>query len=136
MLRLPDRTLSAKVLNANQVYVIGALPLRNLSRLWGYLNSFELPVWFRPTGFRLYSYIFGVNINEAEHELTHYKSLGDFFYRRLKPGARPIDDAILVSFYSLKLTLFLKRRARSHPLMEKSCTSGLLRDPEWSKSKD
>jgi len=23
-----------------QVHVLGALPLRNLSRLWGYLNSF------------------------------------------------------------------------------------------------
>ncbi|THH10570.1 hypothetical protein EW145_g1225 [Phellinidium pouzarii] len=80
-----------------QVYVIGALPLRNLSRFWGYLNSLELPVWFRPTGFRLYSSIFGVNINEIEHDLPHYKSLGDFFYRRLKEGVRPIDNAVLVS---------------------------------------
>lgn len=80
-----------------QVHVIGALPLRNLSRLWGYLNSLELPVWFRPIGIKFYSRIFGVNLDEVEHELSHYKSLGEFFYRRLKPGVRPIDDAILVS---------------------------------------
>ncbi|KLO17578.1 phosphatidylserine decarboxylase [Schizopora paradoxa] len=81
-----------------QVHVLGALPLRNLSRLWGYLNSFELPVWFRPTGFRVYSTIFGCDLTEIEHsDLTHYKSLGDFFYRRLKDGARPIDSAVLVS---------------------------------------
>ncbi|KAH8111454.1 phosphatidylserine decarboxylase [Phellopilus nigrolimitatus] len=80
-----------------QVHVIGALPLRNLSRLWGYLNSLELPVWFRPTGFRVYSRIFGVNLDEIEHELPHYKSLGDFFYRRLKEGIRPVDDSVLVS---------------------------------------
>ncbi|EJD04533.1 phosphatidylserine decarboxylase [Fomitiporia mediterranea MF3/22] len=79
------------------VNVLGALPLRNLSRLWGYLNSVELPVWFRPTGFTIYSKIFGVNLEEVEHDLPYYKSLGEFFYRRLKEGVRPIDDAILVS---------------------------------------
>ncbi|KDQ51319.1 hypothetical protein JAAARDRAFT_62535 [Jaapia argillacea MUCL 33604] len=81
-----------------QVHVLGALPLRNLSRLWGYLNSLELPVWFRPFGFRLYSYIFGCNLDEIENtDLTQYKSLGDFFYRRLKDGVRPIADSVLVS---------------------------------------
>ncbi|KAG9310427.1 phosphatidylserine decarboxylase-domain-containing protein [Chiua virens] len=73
-----------------QVHVIGALPLRNLSRVWGYLNSFELPLWFRPYGFRFYATI-------EPSDLTKYASLGDFFYRKLKPGARPVDSAVLVS---------------------------------------
>ncbi|KAI0078547.1 phosphatidylserine decarboxylase [Panus rudis PR-1116 ss-1] len=81
-----------------QVYVIGALPLRNLSRVWGYLNSLELPVWFRPIGFRVYSWIFGCNLDEIDPEdLKSYKSLGDFFYRRLKDGVRPISNTVLVS---------------------------------------
>ncbi|KAI0324349.1 phosphatidylserine decarboxylase [Cubamyces sp. BRFM 1775] len=80
------------------VHVIGALPLRNLSRLWGYLNSLELPVWFRPFGFRLYAWIFGCDLDEIDpSDLTQYRSLGDFFYRKLKDGARPIADSILVS---------------------------------------
>ncbi|KZT09048.1 phosphatidylserine decarboxylase [Laetiporus sulphureus 93-53] len=80
------------------VHVLGALPLRNLSRLWGYLNSLELPVWFRPIGFRLYARIFGCNLNEINPEdLTQYASLGEFFYRKLKDGTRPIADTILVS---------------------------------------
>ncbi|CDO71720.1 hypothetical protein BN946_scf184920.g4 [Trametes cinnabarina] len=80
------------------VHVLGALPLRNLSRLWGYLNSLELPVWFRPYGFRLYAWIFGCNLDEIDPpDLTHYRSLGEFFYRKLKDGARPIADAVLVS---------------------------------------
>lgn len=80
------------------VHVIGALPLRNMSRLWGYMNSFELPVWIRPYGFRLYAYVFGCNLEEIDpDDLTQYASLGQFFYRKLKPGARPIDNAILVS---------------------------------------
>lgn len=85
---------------------MGALPLRNMSRVWGYVNSVELPIWFRPTGFRLYSWIFGCNIDEVEKDLKEYTSLGDFFYRRLKDGVRPTADVVLVcdtvsrSFYT------------------------------------
>ncbi|KAF5376868.1 hypothetical protein D9615_007263 [Tricholomella constricta] len=81
-----------------QVHVIGALPLRNMSRLWGYVNSLELPVWFRPFGFRLYALAFGCNLDEIEpSNLKEYPSLGAFFYRKLKDGARPVDPAVLVS---------------------------------------
>ncbi|TFK18368.1 phosphatidylserine decarboxylase 1, partial [Coprinopsis marcescibilis] len=80
------------------VHVIGALPLRNMSRLWGYVNSLELPVWFRPYGYRLYAYAFGCNLDEIEpSDLRSYPSLGAFFYRKLKDGARPVDPAVLVS---------------------------------------
>jgi phosphatidylserine decarboxylase len=81
------------------VHVLGALPLRNASRLWGYLNSFELPIWFRPYGFRFYAFVFGCNLDEIEHaDLTRYASLGDFFYRKLKDGVRPVDNAVLVTY--------------------------------------
>ncbi|KAJ7658943.1 phosphatidylserine decarboxylase 1 [Mycena rosella] len=81
-----------------QIHVLGALPLRNMSRLWGYINSFELPIWFRPYGFRLYAVAFGCNLDEIEPaDLKSYPSLGAFFYRKLKAGARPVADAVLVS---------------------------------------
>ncbi|KAJ9480201.1 Phosphatidylserine decarboxylase proenzyme 1, mitochondrial [Pseudozyma hubeiensis] len=80
------------------VYVIGALPLNAISRAWGWANNITLPVWFRPFGFKLYAYIFGCNLDEMKDpDLTHYKSLGEFFYRELKEGVRPIDESILVS---------------------------------------
>lgn len=80
------------------VYVIGALPLNAISRAWGWANNLTLPVWFRPFGFKLYAYIFGCNLDEMKDpDLTHYRSLGEFFYRELKEGAREIDDSILVS---------------------------------------
>ena len=77
--------------------MLGALPLRSLSQLWGYLNSLVLPVWFRPFGFKLYATIFGCNLDEVPEDLTHYESLGEFFYRTIKDGARPIADAPMVS---------------------------------------
>ena len=76
---------------------MGALPLRGLSRLWGYLNGLELPMWFRPMGFKFYAFLFGCNLSEIDPEdLTQYASLGEFFYRKLKPDARPIASSLLV----------------------------------------
>src|SRR6266702_1250838 len=84
---------------------MGALPLRNLSRVWGYMNSFELPTWIRPYSFRLYAYVFGCNLDEIEpSDLTRYTSLGEFFYRKLKPGVRPVDSAVLVGCILRDLT--------------------------------
>jgi len=81
-----------------QVHVLAALPLRSLSRLWGTLNTLELPVWMRPVGFRLYAWAFGCNLDEMrEPDLTKYASLGEFFYRELAEGVRPIANAALVS---------------------------------------
>jgi phosphatidylserine decarboxylase len=79
-----------------QVHVIGALPLKSLSRIYGSLNDWTLPTWFRVPGFKLYGFLFGVNFAEVPEPLESYKSLGDFFYRSLKPGLRHADDALLV----------------------------------------
>jgi phosphatidylserine decarboxylase len=69
-----------------------------MSQLWGYLNSLVLPVWFRPYGFRFYAWAFGCNLDECTPgDLKQYESLGEFFYRELKPGMRPIADSALVS---------------------------------------
>ena len=93
---------------------MGALPLRSLSQLWGYLNSLVLPVWFRPFGFKLYAKIFGCNLDEmAEEDLTKYESLGEFFYRELKEGVRPIADGPMVC-----LTKYDKADDRFRPPMD------------------
>ncbi|KAI8447986.1 phosphatidylserine decarboxylase-domain-containing protein [Phakopsora pachyrhizi] len=82
-----------------QVHVLGALPLRSISRLYGSLNSYTLPVWFRVPGYKIYSWLFGVNLDEIEvQDLRQFTSLNDFFLRRLRPEVRPIDEhSILVS---------------------------------------
>ena len=75
-----------------QVQIMSTLPLKAMSRLWGRFNEIELPYYFRVPGFRLYSWIFGVNLSEvAEPDLHTYPNLAAFFYRKLKPGVRPLD---------------------------------------------
>ncbi|KAF3987090.1 hypothetical protein FT663_04599 [Candidozyma haemuli var. vulneris] len=80
------------------LYAYSTLPLKTISRLWGQFNSINLPVWMRSPSYTLYSRLFGVNMDEMdEPDLTTYQNLSEFFYRRLKPGARPLADTDLVS---------------------------------------
>lgn len=80
------------------LYAYSTLPLKAISRLWGQVNSITLPVWLRSPSYRFYSTVFGANLDEIdEPDLTTYSNLSEFFYRKLKPGARPVADAELVS---------------------------------------
>lgn len=80
------------------LYAYSTLPLKAISRLWGQVNSIDLPVWLRGPSYRLYSCIFGVNLDEMdEPDLATYSNLSEFFYRKLRPGVRPLADTDLVS---------------------------------------
>lgn len=69
-----------------------------MSRLWGSFNSLTIPEPLRPFGYKLYSWIFGCNLEEMKNpDLYAYPNLSAFFYRELKDGARPIAKAPLVS---------------------------------------
>ena len=80
-----------------QVHVLCALPLRNMSRIWGYLNSFELPIWIRPYGFRLYAYMFGRNLDETELSNLTRCQIWRILLSKIEPGVRPVDNSVLVS---------------------------------------
>jgi phosphatidylserine decarboxylase len=71
---------------------MSTLPLKAISRVWGRFNEIDIPYYLRVPGFKLYSWIFGVNLDEvAEEDLHTYPNLAAFFYRQLKPGVRPLD---------------------------------------------
>ncbi|XP_029986338.1 phosphatidylserine decarboxylase proenzyme, mitochondrial-like isoform X3 [Sphaeramia orbicularis] len=79
---------------ANRVALYRSFPTRLLSRAWGRLNGVELPTWLRKPIYSLYIWTFGVNMQEAAVEdLHHYRNLGEFFRRRLKPAVRPLCSA-------------------------------------------
>ncbi|KAI9849818.1 MAG: phosphatidylserine decarboxylase 1 [Sclerophora amabilis] len=76
-----------------QVQVMSTLPLKAVSRLWGRFNELPIPYYLRVPGFKLYSWIFGVNLSEvSEPDLHVYSNLASFFYRTLKPGCRPLAE--------------------------------------------
>ncbi|KAL1303856.1 hypothetical protein AAFC00_000312 [Neodothiora populina] len=77
------------------VQIMSTLPLKALSRVWGKFNELEIPYYLRVPGFKLYGWIFGVKFDEiSEPDLHVYPNLASFFYRTLKPGARPLDPNV------------------------------------------
>jgi len=61
---------------------------------WGAERS--VPERLRPTAYRAFARAVGADLGEVELDLRAYATFGDFFVRRLKPGARPIaPDGIL-----------------------------------------
>ncbi|KAG7955458.1 hypothetical protein I3843_11G072300 [Carya illinoinensis] len=70
---------------------LSLLPLRSISRFWGFLTDMELPVWLRPYTYRAWARAFHSNLDEVALPLDEYASLRQFFVRTLKEGSRPID---------------------------------------------
>ncbi|XP_028550025.1 phosphatidylserine decarboxylase proenzyme 1, mitochondrial isoform X3 [Dendrobium catenatum] len=67
------------------------LPLRSISRFWGYLTSLDIPIWLRPSIYKAWARAFHADLEEAALPLEEYATLQDFFIRSLKSGSRPID---------------------------------------------
>jgi len=61
------------------------------SALVGFAAGKTLPTSVRPLAYRAFARAVGANLDECEKELTAYESLGDFFTRGLREGARAID---------------------------------------------
>ena len=76
--------------------ILYILPKRALSRWVGFLVHLELPDFLRVSTLKWFAGRYRLNLDEAEHPIEHYKSIGDLFVRRLKPGLRPIGTADLV----------------------------------------
>ncbi len=66
-----------------------------VSRHWGKITTGRfVPAWLTVLLVWLYAKVFGCRLDEAERTRPRdYVSLGDFFTRRLRPGARPISFA-------------------------------------------
>ncbi|XP_058084932.1 phosphatidylserine decarboxylase proenzyme 1, mitochondrial [Magnolia sinica] len=71
---------------------LGLLPLRSISRLWGFVTSTEIPIWLRPYIYKGWARAFHSNLDETALPLEEYASLRDFFSHALKEGSRPIDS--------------------------------------------
>lgn len=70
-----------------------------LSRLVGWLADRRVPRWLRPAVYGAFCRLSGADPGEAELPFDGYGSVGAFFVRRLRPGARPLapDPAALLA---------------------------------------
>ncbi len=73
------------------------VPRVRLSRAVGRLCEQELPPRVADVASKIYARAYGVNLEEADPEQGPYTNFDAFFTRRLRDGARRIDDSKLVS---------------------------------------
>lgn len=76
------------------------------------------PRWWNTLLIRGFSGLYGIKIEEAELPVSSYLSLGDFFIRRLKKGARPLASSFAV-----------------HPADSRILQAGLIREGQCVQAK-
>ncbi|OQR83732.1 phosphatidylserine decarboxylase [Achlya hypogyna] len=91
--RLPgDKTpLEERMASETQYMGLSVIPYRGISRLWGFVNDIELPMWAREPVYKAWTYAFDCQLHEMKYPLKEYRNLGEFFSRPLKEGARVVD---------------------------------------------
>jgi len=67
------------------------LPKNAFSRVVGAAAHAPLPSAVSKTAVKVFAWAYDIDTDEAELPLGEYQTVGDFFTRRLKQGARPID---------------------------------------------
>lgn len=72
------------------------LPRKTLSRFVGFLAQIRWPGALNLWVIKGFAKLYSINISEAEKKIDEYSTLMEFFTRKLKPEARPIEDAFLV----------------------------------------
>jgi len=69
------------------------VPKRAVSGAIGWGASCGIPAAFRTLMLSRFARIYGIDVAEAEKPLGEYGGFDEFFTRKLRPGARPVDDA-------------------------------------------
>ena len=75
-------------------FFLWILPRNLFSRICGNIADFHLPSSFLKIIIRLFSKLYGVNLAESEKKISEFGTFNEFFTRRLKKNARPIDQGI------------------------------------------
>lgn len=68
--------------------LLGRLPQGAMSRGFGRIADLPIPRPLRRPVLGAFAAAVGANLSEAEHPLERYRSLNEFFVRRLRPGMR------------------------------------------------
>lgn len=81
----------------NAFYVfMKLLPKNAASRAFGVFTRLRIPVFSKIARSAFAAY-YKLNMAESEFPLSHYRNIGELFIRKLKPGARPVANAEIVS---------------------------------------
>ncbi|RYZ67787.1 MAG: phosphatidylserine decarboxylase [Proteobacteria bacterium] len=71
------------------------LPKNDLSHLVGSIVHKPLPGALGRKSVEWFAKYYNINLDEAEHPITHYRTIGDLFTRKLREGARPVGQGVV-----------------------------------------
>jgi phosphatidylserine decarboxylase len=74
------------------IWALKWVPRKSMSRVVGWFMHLRGPRILNTLSIRAFAWFYNINVDEAELAMEHYHSIGHFFTRRLKPGARPIAN--------------------------------------------
>jgi len=79
------------VKDALLIGTLGLIPKNLLSRAVGAAAHARLPSPITRTSVKAFAKAYGIDMDEAEHPISEYRTIGELFTRRLKPGVHTID---------------------------------------------
>jgi phosphatidylserine decarboxylase len=71
------------------------LPKNELSHWVGRAVHQPLPSFVGKKSVEWFAKYYRINMAEAEYPIDHYKTIGELFTRRLKPGMRPVGEGVV-----------------------------------------
>ena len=71
------------------------IPKNEMSHWVGRAVHLPLPSMIGRKSVEWFAKYYGINMNEAEMPIENYRTIGDLFTRKLKPGARPIGEGVV-----------------------------------------
>jgi len=74
-------------------YLLWILPRNLISRICGYLSNLHLPVFCLQLIIKFFCRFYEVNLYESEKNISEFHTFNEFFTRRLKREARPVDQS-------------------------------------------
>ena len=74
---------------------IFTVPKKCMSHIVGYLVQLRLPPPLGRWAIKAFVKKYNIRLDEAEHPLDYYKSIGDLFIRKLKKDLRPIEASVI-----------------------------------------
>jgi phosphatidylserine decarboxylase len=75
--------------------ILYVLPKNLLSYVFGVLAAIPWPFFLREPFIYFFAKFYKIDLYEADRDIPQYKSLNDFFTRKLKQGIRPIEDGVI-----------------------------------------
>ncbi len=92
---MKKKSLSKIIKNQLMSMVMPQLPKKQLSHYIGNVAYNQWPKPIADISVKMFARLVGIDVSEAEKPIEEYSTIGALFSRKLKPGARPIEGAVV-----------------------------------------